>query len=79
MDGFQQLNGVPEKVPIHFIIIPMHSMLSQNRQITVSPAQLDGQQITPLVLRDGFDGPDAPGILVLAIPLFELLQQLCFF
>ena len=78
VDGFQQLNGVPEKVPIHFIVIPMHSMISQNRQIAVSPAQLDGQQIIPLVLRDGFDGLNTSGEFIRIIPLLNLLQQLCF-
>ena len=54
-------------------------MISQDRQIAVSPTQLDGQQIAPLLFRDGFNGPDTPGILVLLIPLLKLLQQLCFF
>lgn len=59
--------------------LAMLSMISQHRQIAVSPTQLDGQQIAPLLFRDGFDGPDTPGILVLLIPLLKLLQQLCFF
>ena len=60
-DGLQQINGVSDEILVHFTVGPMHSMISQNRQIAVSPTQLDGQQIAPLLFRDSFDGLDALG------------------
>ena len=51
-DGLQQINGVSDEILVHFTVGPMHSMISQNRQIAVSPTQLDGQQIAPLLFRD---------------------------
>ena len=55
-DGLQQLNGVSDEIPVHFTVGPMLSMISQSRQIAVSPTQLDGQQIAPLLFRDSLDG-----------------------
>ena len=55
-DGLQQLNGVSDEIPVHFTVGPMLSMISQHRQIAVSPTQFDGQQIAPLLFRDSLDG-----------------------
>ena len=76
-DGLQQVNGVPDESPVHCTVGPMRSMIPQHRQIAVSPAQLDGQKITPLLLRDSFDGLNTSGELVRIIPLFKQLRQLC--
>ena len=55
-NGLQQSDGVLDEISVHFTIRPMRSMISQHRQIAVSPTQLDGQQIAPLLFRDSLDG-----------------------
>ena len=54
-NGLQQINGVSEEFSIHLTIPAVGAVIPQHRQIAVSPTQLDGQQITPLLFRDGFD------------------------
>ena len=38
-DGLQQINGVPEKISIHFSVLAKGTMVTQYRQITVGSAQ----------------------------------------
>ena len=76
-DGLQYLNGAAQGL-VSLIVRSTLVVVPDDGVILQRPRHGVGNAIVPPVLRDGVEGLDAAGVLVLVVPLLQLLEVFFF-